>query len=136
MPASNPIRVKYQPNFDDRTDEWVVSIPSNKVRRLGNGSYKVRLPLYLTRTYLSIGGAILRPLRRRYRDWLLAEQGEKCAECGLGARADKGYWTLDHVPPLSQPGSKFIDYDKSTGNRVIHQNCDKAQTRKRDLKST
>jgi len=130
MPASNPIRVKYQPHFDDKTDEWIVRIPSKKVRRVENGSYEMRLPLYLTRTYLSIGGAILRPLRKRYRDWLLAEQEEKCAECGLGASSDKGCWTLDHEPPLSQPGSKFIDYDRSTGNRVIHQSCDKAQTRK------
>jgi hypothetical protein len=136
MPASNPVRVKYQPRFDDKTDEWIVRIPSKKVRMVENGSYEVRLPFYLTRTYLSIGGAILRPLRKRYRDWLLAKQGKKCAECGLGASSDKGHWTLDHEPPLSQSGSKFIDYDGSTGNRVIHQSCDKAQTRRRALKSS
>jgi hypothetical protein len=129
MPVSNPIRVKYQPRFDDKTDEWIVRIPRKKVRMEEDGFCEVRLPLYLTRTYLSIGGAILRPLRRRYRDWLLAKQGKKCAECGLGDSADKGHWTLDHEPPLSQPGSKFIDYAGATKNRVIHQSCDKAQNK-------
>lgn len=133
MPAKNPIRVRYQPRFDDKTDEWIIYVPGNKVQMVKNGFFEVRLPLYLTRTYLSTGGAILRPLRKRYRDWLLAQQGEKCAECELGADSAKGRWTLDHQPPLRQLGSKFIDYERSTRNRVVHQNCDKAQTRKTSL---
>ncbi len=131
MPTENPIRSEYQPQFDQKTDEWILHVPSGKVCKKEDGYYEVRLPLYLTRTYLSIGGAILRPMRRQYRDRLLDQQKGKCAECGLGSDPTKGYWTLDHQPPLRQPGSKFIDYERATENRVIHQTCDKAQTRKR-----
>jgi hypothetical protein len=131
MPIENPIRNLYRPRLDQKTDEWVVFVPSSKVSKRVDGNYEVRLPLYLTRTYLSIGGAILRPIRRKYRDWLLAQQNGKCAECGCSSDHTKGYWTLDHQPPLSQSGAKFIDYERTTKNRVIHQSCDKAQTRKK-----
>ncbi len=131
MPTENPIRKLYQPRLDQKTDEWILHVPSSQVSEKVDGNYEVRLPLYLTRTYLSIGGAILRPPRRKYRDWLLTQQSGKCAECGLSSDPTKGYWILDHQPPLSQSGAKFIDYERATGNRVIHQSCDKAQTRKR-----
>jgi len=131
MPIENPIRNLYKPRFDQKTDEWILRVPSSQVSKKVDGNYEVRLPLYLARTYLSIGGAILRPIRRKYRDWLLTQQNGKCAECGLSSDNTKGYWILDHQPPLSQKGAKFIDYERTTGNRVIHQSCDKAQTRKK-----
>lgn len=130
MPISNPIRSQYQPKFDQKTDEWILLVPKANVRKRKDGRWEVRLPLYLTRTYLSIGGAVLRPIRKRYREWLLTQQRGRCSECGEGADTRLGYWVLDHDPPLSKPGAKFIDYDKKTKNRVIHHACDKSQTRK------
>lgn len=79
MSTENPIRSEYQPRLDQKTDEWILHVPSDQVRKREDGYYEVRLPLYLTRTYLSIGGAILRPMRRQYRDWLLIQQKGKCA---------------------------------------------------------
>jgi hypothetical protein len=130
MVIRNPIRKTYKPMFNGKTDEWVLQIPrKNVIDR--DEYYEVRLPLYLTRTYLSLGGAILRPKRRKYRTWLLEEvQGGKCAECHRGDDPTRGSWTLDHRPPLNQPRSKFIDYKLKTKNRVIHQKCDKAQVSK------
>ena len=133
MPTKNLIRSTYEPSFDEKREDWVVRVPRERVLEREDGSYEVRLPIYLTRTYLSPGGAILRPKMQRYRDWLLAKQGEKCAICGLGFDNSKGVRTLDHQPPISQQGSKFIDYELHTQNRVIHQSCDKAQIPKRSV---
>ena len=131
MPITNPVRIEYDPDFDQSTDEWILRVPKRAVHQKEDGSYEIRLPIYLTRTYLSPGGAILRPLRKKYRDWLLANQGGKCEECGEGKDVSKGRWTLDHQPPMRQVNSKYIDYAQATGNRVIHQRCDEAQTSKR-----
>ncbi len=61
MPTENPIRKLYQPCLDQKTDEWILHVPSSQVSKKIDGNYEVRLPLYLTRTYLSIGGAGLPP---------------------------------------------------------------------------
>jgi hypothetical protein len=79
---------------------------------------------------LSIGGNILRNLRKQYRDWLLSQQGGVCAICDEGAKLDNP-WNLDHQPALVEPGSKFIDYARVTQNRVIHHQCDSAQMSKK-----
>ena len=107
MPISNPIRKEFQPRFDENTDEWVLRVSDKHVRTLGEGYSEIRLPLYLTRTYLAPGGAVLRPLMNKYRDWLREQQGGVCAVCGSGD--SNGPWTLDHQPPVSGPGSKYID---------------------------
>lgn len=60
---------------------------------------------------LAIGGNILRPIRKKYRDWLLNEQGNECAVCGEGDKPGED-WNLDHQPPLAQSGCRFIDYEK------------------------
>jgi hypothetical protein len=130
MPTTNPIRKEYQPLFDEKRDEWVLRVPEDHVKQRNDGAYEVRLPLYLTRTYLPVGGAILRPMRLEYRNWILSQQKGKCAICKIGPDAVKGRWTLDHQPPLSADGSKFIDYERKTKNQVIHQGCDESQTRR------
>ena len=127
MPITNPIRQEYQPTFDPSTDEWVLRVPKSSIKALDDAHSEIRLPLYLTRTYLSLGGAILRPLQRQYRQWLLDRQDNRCAICGDGDEPGLGEWTLDHQPPLSQPGSSYIDYEGVTQNRVIHTICDASQ---------
>ena len=131
MPITNPVRIEYNPDFDESSDEWTLRVPKRAVHQKEDGSYEIRLPIYLTRTYLSPGGAILRPKRTKYRDWLLSNQGGKCVKCGMGEDASEGRWTLDHQPPMSHADSKYIDYKQVTRNRVIHQQCDEAQTSKR-----
>ena len=130
MAIRNPIRQQYNPEFDENNDEWILQVPANKVSIQNNGNYEIRLPIYLTRTFLSIGGSILRPKRRAYRSWLLKQQGGKCAICGIGDDPEKGEWTLDHQPQLNEEGSLFIDYNRTTNNRVIHKACDKSQNRR------
>ena len=121
--------LRYNPRFDQERDEWVLQIPAGAVIRKSADCYEVRIPVYAGRA-LAVGGNILRPLRRKYRDWLLNEQRGLCAICGKPAEPDNP-WNLDHQPPLAAPGSKFIDYEKVTQNRVIHRNCDPDQTSKR-----
>lgn len=111
--------------FDQKQDEWVLQVPSNDIIRRSKDSYEVRLPVYASRA-LAIGGNILRNLRKEYRSWLLEQQGGVCAICGKGAEPGNP-WNLDHQPPLAATGSKFIDYEKVTQNRVIHHQCDAAQ---------
>jgi hypothetical protein len=118
--------LRYSPRFDQQRDEWILQVPAGAVMRKSGDCYEVRLPVYVGRA-LAIGGNILRPLRKRYRDWLLNEQRGLCAICGKPAEPDNP-WNLDHQPPLATPGSKFIDYKKVTQNRVIHRNCDPDQT--------
>ena len=117
---------RYNPRFDQERDEWVLQIPAGAVTRKSADRYEVRLPIYAART-LAVGGNILRPLRKNYRDWLLNEQHGLCAICGKSAEPDNP-WNLDHQPPLATPGSNFIDYARMTQNRVIHRNCDPDQT--------
>lgn len=116
---------RYQPKFDQEKDELVLRVPNRAVTRRSDNFYEVRLPVYAGRA-LAIGGNILRNPRKKYRDWLLEQQGGKCAICGKGVKPDN-HWNLDHQPPLSQLGSKFIDYERTTKNRVIHHRCDSAQ---------
>ena len=123
----------FDPQFDKDKDQWVLQVSGDRVRLKEDGSYEITLPLYLTRTYLGPGGAILRPIRQRYRDWLLAKQNGKCGVCGEETPEKLGRWTLDHQPPMNQPGAKFIDYQQETDNRVIHQGCDKAQLPKEGI---
>jgi hypothetical protein len=120
---------RYNPRFDQERDEWVLQIPAGAVTRTSANCYEVRLPVYAGRT-LAVGGNILRPVRKKYRDWLLSEQRGLCAICGKPAEPDNP-WNLDHQPPLATPGSKFIDYRRVTHNRVIHRNCDPDQTSKK-----
>lgn len=117
---------RYNPRFDQERDEWVLQIPAGAVTRKSADCYEIRLPVYAART-LAVGGNILRPLRKNYRDWLLNEQRGLCAICGKPSEPANP-WNLDHQPPLATPGSKFIDYEKVTQNRVIHRNCDPDQT--------
>ena len=117
---------RYSPRFDQERDEWVLQVSTRAVIRRSADCYEVRLPVYAARA-LAVGGNILRPLRKKYRDWLLNEQRGLCAICGKPAEPDNP-WNLDHQPPLAAPGSKFIDYRKVTQNRVIHRNCDPDQT--------
>ena len=121
--------LRYNLRFDQERDEWVLQIPARAVTRKSADCYEVRLPVYAART-LAVGGNILRPLRQKYRDWLLKEQRGLCAICGKPAEPNNP-WNLDHQPPLTAPGCKFIDYKKVTRNRVIHRNCDPAQTSKK-----
>jgi hypothetical protein len=121
--------LRYNPRFDQERDEWILQIPAGEVIRKSVDFYEVRLPVYASRA-LAIGGNILRPMRKKYRDWLLNEQRGSCAICGKGAETDNP-WNLDHQPALADLGSKFIDYEKVTRNRVIHRNCDPAQTSKK-----
>lgn len=125
MPNTESFTAKYKPTFDQERDEWVLRVPSSSVMLKRDGSYEVRLPIYAGRA-LAVGGNILRPIRKVYRDWLLAEQGGLCPECHKGAKPDDD-WNLDHQPPMASPESKFIDYAKATSNRVIHRGCDPAQ---------
>ena len=119
---------RYNPRFNQKRDEWILQIPASAVIRKSADRYEVRLPVYASRA-LAVGGNILRPQRKKYRDWLLNEQRGLCAICGKPA-APGNPWNLDHQPALAESGSKFIDYEKVTQNRVIHQNCDPAQTPK------
>ena len=125
MPISNPIRIEFQPKFDENTDEFVLRVSDEHIQNLGDGYSEVRLPIYLTRTYLAPGGSVLRPLVSKYRAWLLEQQGGTCAICG--SDETDGHWNLDHQPPVADLGSKYIDYEKVTDNRVIHSTCDSAQ---------
>jgi hypothetical protein len=128
-PKNKSFILRYNPRFDQERDEWILRIPAGAVICESADFYEVRLPVYASRA-LAIGGNILRPLRRKYRGWLLNEQRGLCAICGKGAEPDNP-WNLDHQPALADPGSKFIDYEKVTQNRVIHRNCDPAQTSKK-----
>ena len=130
MPITNPIRRKYKPVFGSSTDEWVLQIPKHEMRTKDDAHFEIRLPFYLTRTYFGPGGAILRPKQKRYREWLLSSQGGKCKICGGDADESLGRWILDHQPPMNQTGSRYIDCERTTENRVIHQRCDDAQTSK------
>ncbi|NWF78189.1 MAG: hypothetical protein HXY36_06405 [Chloroflexi bacterium] len=121
--------LRYRPRFDQERDEWILQIPAGAVIRKSADFYEVRLPVYASRA-LAIGGNILRPLRKKYRDWLLTEQHGLCAICSKPAEPSNP-WNLDHQPALAESGSKFIDYEKVTQNRVIHRNCDPSQTSKR-----
>lgn len=121
-------RFRYNLEFDKNRDEWILLVPSADVKASPNGSYEVRLPVYASRA-MAIGGNILRKLRKEYRVWLLGEQNGQCAICGHGAELGNP-WNLDHQPPLSHIGSRFIDYERKTQNRVIHRSCDSAQTPK------
>jgi hypothetical protein len=125
MPNTESFTAKYKPTFDPERDEWSLQVPSSAVTLKQDGSYEIRLPLYASRA-LAVGGNILRPKRKEYRDWLLAQQGGLRAACGQGARPDD-QWNLDHQPPMASPESKFIDFAKATSNRVIHRGCDPAQ---------
>jgi hypothetical protein len=120
---------RYKPIFDTSRDEWILEIPSSAVMRKSEDFYEVRLPVYVSRA-LAVGGNILRPQRRKYRDWLLEKQGVVCTVCGKGAMQGNP-WNLDHQPSLAKVGSKFIDYERVTQNRVIHQQCDSAQKLKK-----
>lgn len=119
----------YKPRFIADSNEWILEVPSSEVKRIQGGFYEIRLPVYASRA-LAIGGNILRPLRKKYREWLLAEQNGVCAICGKGPEPNNT-WNLDHQPPLAEPGNKFIDYDRDTQNRVIHRLCDQAQKPKK-----
>lgn len=119
---------KYKLKFDKDRDEWVLIVPGIAVKVISGGSYEVHLPVYASRA-MAIGGNILRNIRKEYREWLLNKQGGVCAVCGRGAELGNP-WNLDHQPPLSKPGSRFIDYERQTQNRVIHQKCDQAQISK------
>lgn len=123
---------RYRPTFDPDQDEWVLRVPGDTVTQKPDGSYEVRLPLYAGRA-LAMGGNILRPIRKKYRDWLLEQQGGLCAAYGEGPSASD-LWNLDHQPPMASSGSKFIDYVRVTQNRVIHQSCDPAQKRKSTMR--
>jgi hypothetical protein len=129
MAKSDSFTSRYKPMFDHKQDEWVLQVPSDAVIRKSKDFYEVRLPLYAGRA-LAIGGNILRKPRKEYRDWLLEQQGGICAICGKGAEPDNP-WNLDHQPALAEPGSKFIDYERVTQNRVIHRQCDPAQRSKK-----
>jgi len=120
---------KYKPSFDQGGDEWILQVPQDAVRVNTDGSFEVRLPLYASRA-LALGGNMLRPIRKQYRDWLLTQQQGLCDICGSGARQGDP-WNLDHQPTMASLGSKFIDYDRTTKNRVIHQHCDPAQQSRR-----
>jgi hypothetical protein len=115
----------YKPEL--KNNEWILQIPSSAVTQKSGNFYEIHLPLYAARA-LAIGGNILRRKRKTYRDWLLNEQGNICTICNEGYKPGKEWeWNLDHQPPLSDPSSKFIDYEKVTKNRVIHHKCDSAQ---------
>jgi len=120
---------KYKPDFDYEKDEWTLQVPANDVIKKSDDYYEIKLPFYVSKV-LAPGGNILREPRKKYRDWLLNEQGGKCAICSKGYIPDT-YWNLDHQPQLNASGSRFIDYKKITRNRVIHQRCDPAQTKKK-----
>jgi hypothetical protein len=119
---------QYKPEF--KNNEWILQMPSNAVIQKSLNLYEVHLPVYVSRI-LAVGGNILRPLRKEYREWLLNQQRGVCAICGEGSKQGKEWeWNLDHQPPLSDPNSKFIDYERTTNNRVIHHKCDSAQNKK------
>jgi len=117
----------YKPVFSEKDNEWILEIPKEAVTRKSNGNFDVRLPVYAARA-LAVGGNILRPKRKEYRDWLLSQQGGTCAICGEGYKPGKEWeWNLDHQPLLSDLiNSRFIDYERVTNNRVIHHKCDSA----------
>lgn len=119
----------YKPEF--KNNEWILQVPNNAVTQQSNGCYEVHLPVYAARA-LAVGGNRLRPLRKDYRDWLLNQQGGVCSICGMGYKpGNEWQWNLDHQPPLADlENSRFIDYEKVTNNRVIHQKCDTAQNKK------
>jgi len=129
MPDNESFMSRYKPTFDQEKDEWVLYVPQSSVSQNADGSFEVRLPVYAGRA-LAIGGNKLRNLRREYREWLLEQQEGKCAICGKGVQSDNP-WNLDHQPPLAQIGSKFIDYERITQNRVIHGHCDPDQMAKK-----
>jgi len=59
--------LRYNPRFDQERDEWILQIPAGAVIRKSADCYEVRLPVYASRA-LAVGGNILRPLRKKYRD--------------------------------------------------------------------
>ena len=119
----------YKPKFDQEQNEWVLQVPTSSVIQR-SGYYEVHLSVYSGRA-LATGGNTLRPLRNKYRRWLLNEQGGVCAICGKGAQVGN-LWNLDHQPPLADlSNSRFIDYTRITQNRVIHHKCDTAQSPKK-----
>jgi hypothetical protein len=129
LAKSESFTSKYKPIFDQKQDEWVLQVPSNDIKRKSKDSYEVRLPVYASRA-LATGGNILRKPRKEYREWLLEQQRGVCAICGKGAEPGNP-WNLDHQPPLAAIGSRFIDYERVTQNRVIHNQCDPAQKSKK-----
>lgn len=119
---------KYKVSFDEKQNCWKLKIPPEDVERTDDGSYLIRLPAYASYV-LQPGGNIMRPLTRKYRDFLLEKQNGVCAVCGEGYRKDD-YFCLDHQPPMADHNSKAIDYEGKTANRVIHKSCDPAQNKK------
>src|SRR3972149_3927414 len=116
MPYMQFLRETLKPRFDASTNDWVIQVAQQIVQPEG-GEYKVRLPLVLVKE-LAPGGNFIREDRYKYRSWLLEKQNYRCAVCGGGEDPEKGGWTLDHQPPLGMPGSKFLDYERNTQNRV------------------
>jgi hypothetical protein len=114
------LRGIFKPNFNDSTNEWVLKIPKNKVLS-EDDDYELRLPLILVKE-LAPGGNFLREERKAYRDFLLKKQNGRCAICGKEGLDSIG-WVLDHQPPLGEEGSRFIDYEGVTENRVVHRQC-------------
>ena len=121
MPYMDFLRTTFRPYFDGSTNEWVLQVPGDQVRSI-DGSYEIRLPLVLAKE-TAPGGAFIRNERKKYRAWLLQQQKNQCAVCQSGPDENKGGWVLDHQPPLGEPGSKFIDYEVVSHNKVVHRQC-------------
>ena len=60
----------------------------------------------------------------RYKNFLLSAQENKCRECGKDLSSLKAnMYALHHDPRLGDKGSKYIDFKRQTGNRIVCNNC-------------
>lgn len=74
-----------------------------------------------------------RRARKRQRDKLLAQQGNRCAECSLPMLLDSPFdrpdsVTIDHVIPMSAGGS-----NKRENMELVHTRCNYARNRRHML---
>jgi len=67
LERSDSFNSRYKPTFDVNLNQWVIRVPAEGMKPMPDGSYEVTLPAYLSRA-MSIGGNILRPMRKEYRN--------------------------------------------------------------------
>ena len=60
----------------------------------------------------------------RYKNYLLAKQGNRCTECARDLSTLKANeYALHHDPRLGDKGSRYIDFNGVTKNRIVCNEC-------------